>query len=196
MAQYRVNKKTNILKNNPNKKDEFGDVGTDVVGTLQAGQIIEITKVGGGGRGIVRTPYLFFADDTYIIGYYADKYVSPFGDSSKLLNVSPDLDLGKGELILDNTKKNGFTYKALADYGFNPNTKIYGIQTPTDGGMCQASDGRKVGCNGLKQYEEGLKAKSNSSIKSNETFLQKHKNHLLIIGALFLGYLAYKKFNK
>jgi hypothetical protein len=30
----------------------------------------------------------------------------------------------------------------------------------------------------------------------NQTFLQKHKNHLLIAGALVLGYLAYKKFNK
>jgi hypothetical protein len=31
---------------------------------------------------------------------------------------------------------------------------------------------------------------------ANETFIQKHKNHLLIAGALVLGYLAYKKFNK
>jgi len=31
---------------------------------------------------------------------------------------------------------------------------------------------------------------------SGETFLQKHKNHLLIVGVLVLGYLAYKKFNK
>ena len=31
---------------------------------------------------------------------------------------------------------------------------------------------------------------------SGETFLQKHKNHLLIAGALVIGYLAYKKFNK
>ena len=31
---------------------------------------------------------------------------------------------------------------------------------------------------------------------SGETFLQKHKNHLLIVGALVIGYFAYKKFNK
>ena len=31
---------------------------------------------------------------------------------------------------------------------------------------------------------------------SGETFLQKHKNHLLIAGALVIGYFAYKKFNK
>jgi hypothetical protein len=38
----------------------------------------------------------------------------------------------------------------------------------------------------------------NTSITDNtsQTFLQKHKNHLLIAGALVLGYFAYKKFNK
>ena len=34
------------------------------------------------------------------------------------------------------------------------------------------------------------------SLISNQSFLQKHKNHLLIVGALVIGYLAYKKFNK
>jgi hypothetical protein len=40
----------------------------------------------------------------------------------------------------------------------------------------------------------------NSNVKNTivapETFLQKHKNHLLIAGALVLGYFAYKKFKK
>lgn len=31
-------------------------------------------------------------------------------------------------------------------------------------------------------------------IPDNRTFLQKHKNHLLIAGALLLAFLAYKKF--
>jgi hypothetical protein len=31
---------------------------------------------------------------------------------------------------------------------------------------------------------------------SGETFLQKHKNHLLILGGLVVAYFAYKKFNK
>jgi hypothetical protein len=35
-----------------------------------------------------------------------------------------------------------------------------------------------------------------SSDVTSQTFLQKHQNHLLIIGALVLGYFAYKKFNK
>jgi len=124
MAKYKVNKKTNILKSNPNKKDMFGDAGTDVVGTLQIGDIIDIAKTGGGGRGIVMTPYLIFSDDTYILGYDADKV----DDSTPV------------------------TSQGL------------GADTP------------------------------NSADVSGETFIQKHKNHLLIVGALVIGYFAYKKF--
>lgn len=121
MAKYKVNKRTNILKVNPNKKDMFGDAGTDIVGTLEFGDIIDIAKTGGGGRGIVMTPYLIFADDTYILGYDADKV----DDSTPL------------------------TPKLILETRLNP-----------------------------------------------QGFLEKHKNHLLILGALVLGYLAYKKFNK
>jgi len=31
---------------------------------------------------------------------------------------------------------------------------------------------------------------------TDPTFIEKHKNHLLIVGALLLGYFAYKKFKK
>ncbi len=121
MARYKVNSRTSILKQNPNKKDMFGDIGTDVVGTLEAGDVIEIAKTGGGGRGAVMTPYLIFSDDTYILGYDADKV----DDSTPLTS----------KLILE--------------------TRLKPI-----------------------------------------SFLQKHQNHLLILGALVLGYLSYKKFNK
>ena len=123
MAKYKVIKRTNILKVNPNKKDMFGDAGTDVVGTLEIGDIIDISKTGGGGRGVVMTPYLIFSDDTYILGYDAVKV----DDSTPL----------------------------------NPKST----------------------------------SSSNTEL-APQTFLQKHKNHLLILGALVLGYLAYKKFKK
>ena len=42
--------------------------------------------------------------------------------------------------------------------------------------------------------EEAVTEQTLSS--TGQTFLQKHKNHLLIAGALVLGYFAYKKFNK
>ena len=121
IRKYKVNKRTDILKVNPNKKDIFGDAGTDVIGTLEAGDVIEIAKTGGGGRGAVMTPYLIFSDDTYIIGYDADKV----DDSTPLTS----------KLILE--------------------TRLKPI-----------------------------------------SFLQKNKTNLLIVGALILGYLAYKKFNK
>ena len=121
MAKYKVNKRTSILKTNPKKKDAWGDAGTDVVGTLEVGDVIEIAKIGGGGRGIVMTPYLIFSDDTYIIAYDADKV----DDSTPL------------------------TSKLNLETRLNP-----------------------------------------------QGFLEKHKNHLLILGALVLGYLAYKKFKK
>ena len=37
---------------------------------------------------------------------------------------------------------------------------------------------------------------STSSDIISQTFLQKNQNHLLILGALVVGYFAYKKFNK
>jgi len=44
--------------------------------------------------------------------------------------------------------------------------------------------------------DDGTPINTLSTDVSGETFLQKHKNHLLIIGALVIGYFAYKKFNK
>ena len=85
MAKYKVNKRTDILKVNSNKKDIFGDAGTDVIGTLEAGDVIEIAKTGGGGRGAIMTPYLIFSDDTYIIGYDADKVDDSTPLTSKLI---------------------------------------------------------------------------------------------------------------
>ena len=42
--------------------------------------------------------------------------------------------------------------------------------------------------------EEAVTEQTLSS--TGQTFLQKYKNHLLIAGALVIGYLAYKKLNK
>ena len=73
IGKYKVNKRTEIYKKNPNKKDPFGDVGNDIIGTLNAGDIVEVVELGGGGRGAIMTPYLIFNDGSYIIGYDADK---------------------------------------------------------------------------------------------------------------------------
>ena len=52
------------------------------------------------------------------------------------------------------------------------------------------------GGRGSTPFYELYKEKEKTDIVNNQTFLQKHKNHLLIVGALVLGYFAYKKFNK
>lgn len=251
MAQYRVNKTTSIFKQNPNKKNMFGDIGTDVVGTIQTGAIIEIANVGSGGRGVVATPYLFFADGTYIIGYDADKYVSPFGDWTKiiipeytngqeifkkeqidknLLNkqyqdaINQELALKQQNAlnqqnnltskyvfnqdyeattrVLDNKLSENVVYLELkykfkkgdifngikipVNAGVNPNAKKYNIQITTPESI-KLDD---------SVYTGQVTYQIDDSLVSEATTLQKHKNHLLILGALALGYLAYKKFNK
>ena len=161
MAKYKVNKRTNILKENPNKKDMFGDVGTDVVGTLEAGQIIEIANVGRGGRGVIATPYLFFADGTYIIGYDADKYVSPFGDISEIISSIPK-----------------YTNGELKDKDLDAKNQELALKQQI----------------ALSQ-QNNLTSTQKTDV-APQTFLEKNKTNLLIVGALVLGYLAYKKFNK
>ena len=72
MATYTAIKKTDILRwNKEGKKDIFGDTASDVVGTLEIGQKFEVAKTGGGGRGIVMTPYLILPNGDYVLGYDA-----------------------------------------------------------------------------------------------------------------------------
>lgn len=255
MAQYRVNKTTSIFKQNPNKKDMFGDIGTDVVGTLQTGAIIEIANVGSGGRGVVATPYLYLADGTYIIGYDADKYVSPFGDLSKIISIIPEYTNGQErfekeqinkdllnkqyqdainqELALKQqnalSQQNNLTSKYVFNQDFEATTRIVDNTDKLSENVVYIElkykfkkgdifDGKKIPVNAgvnanAKKYNiqittpESIKSDGSvykgqvtyqidNSLVSEATFLQKHKNHLLILGALVLGYLAYKKFNK
>jgi hypothetical protein len=49
----------------------------------------------------------------------------------------------------------------------------------------------------MNSEQQGLGAdNSNSNDVAPQTFLEKNKTNLLIVGVLVLGYLAYKKFNK
>ena len=55
----------------------------------------------------------------------------------------------------------------------------------------------QIGFRGFVPFYEEYKGEVTSSTDlAPESFLQKHKNHLLILGALVIGYFAYKKFNK
>jgi hypothetical protein len=73
IGKYRITKDAPLLIADPSKKDFFGDVGTRVIKTLKQGDIIDVVKLGGGGRGISITPYLILADGSYVIGYNAEK---------------------------------------------------------------------------------------------------------------------------
>jgi len=74
VGKYRINKSTSLLKADPSKRGAFGrGQGVRIVRTLNEGEIINVTKIRGGGFGIVMTPYLFLSDGTYVVGYNADK---------------------------------------------------------------------------------------------------------------------------
>ena len=48
----------------------------------------------------------------------------------------------------------------------------------------------------MKNYYKFNKSDLPSTDVAPQTFLEKNKTNLLIVGVLVLGYLAYKKFNK
>jgi len=55
----------------------------------------------------------------------------------------------------------------------------------------------QIGYRGFIPFYEEYKGKAISSTDvAPQTFLEKNKTNLLILGALVLGYFAYKKFNK
>jgi hypothetical protein len=69
VGNYITTGQATVLRKNPNKKDFFDDFGADVVRTIPQGQIVDIVKVGGGGRGVVMTKYYFLANGDYITNY-------------------------------------------------------------------------------------------------------------------------------
>ena len=62
-------------------------------------------------------------------------------------------------------------------------------QLITDGGMCLNSEGKKVGCNTLiANVPQGV-----GQVK--QTFLEKHQNHLILVGVP-VGFYAFSKYKK
>ena len=123
----------------------------------------------------------------------------PKYDKDNKLSNQVQVAVPKGEYVVDkvfteqlekiskkSTGKKGFYYDIkipiqtsntsapLTSYSLNPNSDIKEL------GVVTESDDNSKGGTDLAQ----------------QTFLQKHKNHLLILGGLVIAYLAYKKFNK
>jgi len=70
--------------------------------------------------------------------------------------------------------------------GVNPDARVFNVQIITPNNY--TDDNKFVYYNGVFEVPEML--------VREQTFLEKNKTNLLIVGALVLGYLAYKKFNK
>ena len=71
----------------------------------------------------------------------------------------------------------------------------YAVNITTLGGL--KVDGTKFDGKSIFEVPDSVVTEQNLiTDASGETFLQKHKNHLLILGGLVIAYLAYKKFNK
>ena len=59
----------NIYKFNSKKKDKFGGIGSDVVGKLTKGQVVNVVDIQALGEGKVLLPRYMFADGTFASGY-------------------------------------------------------------------------------------------------------------------------------
>ena len=71
----------------------------------------------------------------------------------------------------------------------------YAVNITTLGGL--KVDGTKFDGKSIFQVPEIVVTEQTlTTDASGESFLQKHKNHLLILGGLVIAYFAYKKFKK
>ena len=116
--------------------------------------------------------YIFKEDFEAIGSNMIDKNIT-YSRYEKLTHKFKKGDVFEGKLVPTNA-------------GVNPEAKAYNIEIITPNNYTE--DGRFVMYKGIFQVPEML--------VREQTFLQKNKTNLLILGALVLGYLAYKKFNK
>jgi hypothetical protein len=85
--------------------------------------------------------------------------------------------------------------KFIQSVGESGSTPRYGIKITTPEAL--KVDGTKFDGKSIFEVPEiEVTEQTLTTDASGEKFLQKHKNHLLIAGAIVIGYLAYKKFNK
>ena len=118
----------------------------------------------------------FKSDYTYKTGSTCPQGME--GCAPETINYKKGDILGGLSLSLSSDKKQVISY--MGDYTF---------QIPVEYLTIMNDDGT------ISVTNSNSDSNQNSKLDS-QTFLQKHKNHLLIAGALVLGYLAYKKFNK
>jgi hypothetical protein len=109
-------------------------------------------------------------------------------DGAKMASVVLKYSFKKGD-VFEGEK---FIQSVGVETGSTPR---YGVRITTPEAL--KVDGTKWSGQAIFEVPEEVVTEQNLSTDvSEQTFLQKHKNHLLILGVLVIGYLAYKKFNK
>jgi hypothetical protein len=119
------------------------------------------------------------------------KYVfnQDFEATTRIVDNTPKLNESITYIELKYKFKKGDIFegkKIPVNAGVNPDAKKYEIQITTP---------KSIKFDG-SEYVGQVTYQIDDRLVSEATTLQKNKNNLLIIGALVLGYLAYKKFNK
>jgi len=108
-------------------------------------------------------------------------------DKSLKDEMENTVNLKKGDLL------QGIAIYTIGDMA-NDSGRQYLVFTNKEGNKFKIQQGFR----GFQPFFQELNSSNGTSISigQEQTFLQKHKNHLLILGALVIGYYAYKEFNK
>ena len=107
-------------------------------------------------------------------------------DKSLVSLMEKKVDLKKGDII------QGMSIVTRGDMS-NDSGAEYLVFKDKDGNEFRVPQGFR---GFIPFYEEYKGIATPTADVAPPTFFQEHKNHLLLVGALVLGYLAYKKFNK
>jgi hypothetical protein len=149
-----------------------------------------------GGRG--STPFFEAYSGNVFSGNVLKKYIFKEDYDAQGTNFIPDGAKIPSFMLKYSFKKGDvfegekFIQSVGAEIGSTPR---YGVRITTP----EASnlDGTKFDGKSIFEVPEiAVTEQTLATDASGETFLQKNKTNLLIIGVLVLGYLAYKKFNK
>jgi hypothetical protein len=116
-------------------------------------------------------------------------------DTKYIITTDKSLPNTKGKII---ALKKGDIVQGLSISSSGDMSNDSGSQSLTFKDKDGNEFGFGIGYRGFEPFYEEYKGEATlpSTDLAPQTFLQKNKTNLLIVGALVLGYLAYKKFNK
>jgi len=187
--------------------------------TIPKGTIVDINPMPYGGNTTnfyyqINTKY----GQTKEIGYDMGSKDEPLFTIEKVSEETPiTLDKNiKKKNVIKAIFKNDYSWKSGStrilregEVGGAPNTIDYKKGDELTGLSITLSDDKKQVISNMGNFKIGIPVENltilnddgtpindSSTDVAPQTFLEKNKTNLLIVGALILGYLAYKKFNK